>query len=171
MLCLDEQNVLLTALNEAPFGVVKMSEDIEGLVETSVNLGRVRASDEMHLVLSVRSSKESEKRELCECLMALAKKTGSAYSERGDYPAWEYSGPSRLCEICESVYREMYGKEPTTLIIHAGLECGILTSKFPGIHCLSLGPDNFDIHTPRERLSLSSFARVWDFLLEVLKAI
>ena len=166
-----EQKALLWVLTEAPSGVMKMSEDIQGLPETSVNLGRIKVDDEMHLVLSVRSSKENEKLALCNRLRALATTVGAEYSERGDYPAWEYAGPSRLSEVCEEVYRKMYQKEPTTLIIHAGLECGILTSKYPQLRCLSLGPDNFDIHTPRERLSLPSFTRVWEFLLEVLKTI
>lgn len=166
-----DQQMLLSLLMKVPTGVAKMSEDIEGLPETSSNLGRVKVDNEMHLVISVRSSKESEKRALCDRLSALAAEADAEYSERGDYPAWEYSGPSHLSEVCEEVYRNMYQKEPTTLIIHAGLECGILTGKFPGLKCLSLGPDNFEIHTPRERLSLSSFARVWEFLLEVLKSI
>ena len=171
VLCEQDQKILLSTLTDAPSGVVKMSEDIPGLPETSVNLGRIKVEDGMHLVLSVRSSKESEKLALCKRLVELAESAGAEYSERGNYPAWEYAGPSRLSEVCESVYRKLYQKEPTTLIIHAGLECGILTSKYPQLRCLSLGPDNFDIHTPRERLSLSSFTRVWEFLLEVLKTI
>lgn len=171
VLCKNDQAALLSLINEIPTGVAKMSEDIAGLPETSSNLGRVKVDDEAHLVISVRSSKEKEKRALCTRLSALAEKAGAVYSERGDYPAWEYSGPSRLSEVCEDVYRKMYNKDATTLIIHAGLECGILTDKFPALKCLSLGPDNFEIHTPRERLSLSSFTRVWEFLLEVLKTI
>ena len=92
------------------------------------------------------------------------------FSTRGAYPAWEYRGRSKIIEVCESVYKRLYGKNSETLIIHAGLECGILSTTYEGLSCISLGPDNFDIHTPRERLSLSSFERVWRFLLEILKS-
>ena len=165
----EDGNLLLDMICETPVGVVAMSSDIEGLVETSLNLGSVRLSDTLHLVVSVRSSKESEKDALVSRLTEISARYGLAFSTRGGYPAWEYRGRSRIVEVCENVYERLYGKKSETVIIHAGLECGILSTKFEGLSCISLGPDNFDIHTPRERLSLSSFRRVWLFLLEVLK--
>ena len=161
---------VIDAICEIPVGVVAMSSDIEGLVETSLNLGSVRLDDTVHLVVSVRSSKESEKDKLLDRLVAISEHHSLRFSTRGAYPAWEYRGRSKIIEVCESVYKRLYGKNSETLIIHAGLECGILSTTYEGLSCISLGPDNFDIHTPRERLSLSSFERVWRFLLEVLKS-
>ncbi len=164
-----DTQVALGAICETPVGVVSMSQDIEGLVETSLNLGSVRLGETLHLVVSVRSSKESEKDALVERLSEISKHFSLDFSTRGGYPAWEYKGRSKIIEVCEDVYQRLTGKRAETIIIHAGLECGILSTKFEGLSCISLGPDNFDIHTPRERLSLPSFERVWKFLLEVLK--
>ena len=169
VLAKEDGDMLLDVICETPVGVVAMSSDIAGLVETSLNLGSVRLSDTLHLVVSVRSSKESEKDALVARLADISARYGFTFSTRGGYPAWEYRGRSKIVEVCENVYRKLYGKDSETVIIHAGLECGILSTKFEGLSCISLGPDNFDIHTPRERLSLSSFQRVWLFLLEVLK--
>ncbi|MBR2612916.1 MAG: beta-Ala-His dipeptidase [Clostridia bacterium] len=170
VLCDSDAALALGAICATPVGVVAMSRDIEGLVETSLNLGSVRLGETLHLVVSVRSSKESEKDALVARLMAISKEFSLDFSTRGGYPAWEYNGRSRIIDVCESVYKKLEGQDAKTIIIHAGLECGILSTKFEGLSCISLGPDNFDIHTPRERLSLPSFTRVWKFLLEVLKS-
>ena len=102
---------------------------------------------------------------------AIAKEHGADYSTRGAYPAWEYKKDSHLRDVMKSVYERMYGKSPEIVIIHAGLECGIFSEKIEGLDCVSIGPNNYDIHTTEERLSLSSFERVWDFLLNVLREI
>ena len=87
----------------------------------------------------------------------------------GDYPAWEYKKVSPLREKMISVYEKQYGKKPMVLSLHAGLECGILAAKKPGLDCVSFGPDILDIHTTRERMSISSVNRVWKFLVEVIE--
>ena len=87
----------------------------------------------------------------------------------GDYPAWEYKQDSLLRPQVAKVYEKLYGKEPVFETIHAGLECGLLSEKIKDLDCVSFGPDNFDIHTPKERLSISSTGRVWDFIVEFLK--
>ena len=89
----------------------------------------------------------------------------------GEYPAWEYRKESPLRDIMVRIYREMFGKEPQVLAIHAGLECGLLGEKLPGLDCVSIGPQMHDIHTSREKLEIASTERVWRFLLEVLKAL
>ena len=149
-----------------------MSSDIEGLVETSLNMGILKTTDyRVDISFSVRSAKGADKRALGDKLKAIAGKHGADYSERGEYPTWEYKKDSHLRDVMKSVYEQMYGKSPEIVIIHAGLECGIFTEKLPGIDCVSIGPDNFDIHTTEERLSLSSLARVWEFLKKVLTEI
>lgn len=160
---------LIALLNACPNGVQSWSKDIEGLVQTSLNLGIAELSEELLLIFAVRSSVNSEKRELLDQLKKLAQFNDADYSELGDYPAWEYKQDSRLRDIVVRVYKDMFDKEPQVVAIHAGLECGLLSEKLPGLDCVSLGPDMKDIHTSRERLSIASTERTWNFLLEVLK--
>ena len=162
---------VIALLCDVPNGVQSWSEDIDGLVQTSLNLGVAELSDELRLTFAVRSSVNQEKRELLNQLKALAEKYDGNYSETGDYPAWEYRKDSRLRDVMVETYRRMYEKEPQVVAIHAGLECGLLSEKLPGLDCVSIGPDMQDIHTSRERLSIASTERTWKFLLEVLKAL
>lgn len=152
-----------------PNGVQAWSRDIEGLVQTSLNLGVAELTEELRLTFAVRSSVNQEKRELLNSLKELAKQYGGSYSETGDYPAWEYKKDSVLRDTMVSVYREMFQKDAQVVAIHAGLECGLLSEKLPGLDCVSIGPDMRDIHTSREKLSIASVERTWNFLLEVLK--
>ncbi len=158
-------------LCEVPNGVQAWSADIEGLVQTSLNLGVTHLDDDLRLTFAVRSSVNQEKRELLARLRMISEEFGAQYSEMGDYPAWEYRKDSDLRDTMVAVYRNMFGQEPQVVAIHAGLECGILSDKLPGLDCVSIGPQMHDIHTSRERLSIASTQRTWHFLLEVLKAI
>ena len=149
-----------------------MSSDVPGLVETSLNMGILRLEgDRAEISFSVRSAKGTEKQALGDRLEKIAKDHGASYSTRGAYPAWEYKKDSHLRDVMKKVYEDMYGKSPEIVIIHAGLECGIFSEKIEGLDCVSIGPNNYDIHTTEERLSLSSLQRVWEFLLRVLKEI
>ena len=154
-----------------PNGVQKMSNDIPGLVQTSLNLGIAKLGNGMSLTFSVRSSVNSEKEELLQKLRDLAAFYDAGYSQMGEYPAWEYKTDSALREKMVSIYTEMFGKEPKVVAIHAGLECGLLSEKLPGLDCVSIGPQMHDIHTSREKLEILSTERTWKFLLEVLKAL
>ena len=163
---------LIGLISALPNGVMKMSEDIEGLVETSLNLGVIRKDgNNIRITFSTRSSKGKEKSALCQRLKDIAENYGAEYSEHGSYPAWEYRKDSPLRDRMVKLYREKYGKEPKVVAIHAGLECGIFAEKIENLDCVSIGPDNFDIHTTEERLSLSSTARVFEFLTNLLKTI
>lgn len=155
----------------SPCGVQKMSQDIPGLVQTSLNLGIVKLGDKFTATFSVRSSVNDEKVELLERLKALANMFDGEYALLSEYPAWEYKKESRLRETMVQTYRRMYNKDPQVLAIHAGLECGLLGQKIPGLDCVSIGPEMHDIHTSREKLEIASTQRVWNFLLEVLKAL
>lgn len=163
-----EKAMLLLYL--APGGVQTMSADIPGLVQTSLNLGILRTQeDAAEFDYSVRSSMSSEKEMLMEKLCLLFSSQGGSCEIFGEYPAWEYRQNSPLRDKMVRIYEEMYGKSPRVEAIHAGLECGLLAGKIPGLDCVSIGPDMRDIHTPEERLSISSTKRVWEYLLEILK--
>ena len=162
---------VIALLNASPNGVQSWSEDIDGLVQTSLNLGVVTLADELSLTWAVRSSVNQEKVELLNRLEELAKFHGATYSSHGDYPAWEYKKDSALRDTMIKVYQQMYNKQPEVVAIHAGLECGLLSEKLPGLDCVSIGPNMQDIHTSRERLEIESTKRTWEFILEVLKAL
>lgn len=157
-------------LSEVPNGIQSMSQDIPGLVQTSLNLGILKTEDGVvSMTFSVRSSVNEEKLALIEALKAAGQKYGASYDEHGAYPAWEYRKHSPLRDLMIRVFEELYGRRPVVEAIHAGLECGLFSGKLPGLDCVSFGPDMQDIHTTRERLSVASAARTWSYLLAVLK--
>lgn len=160
---------IIGLLCAAPNGVQSWSKDIEGLVQTSLNMGITKLGERFTATCSVRSSVNSEKHELLEQLQKLSEMFGGTYSCAGEYPAWEYKKDSRLRDVMVPVYTEMFGTEPKVEAIHAGLECGLFSEKLPGLDCVSIGPQMHDIHTSRERLEIASTERTWKFLLEVLK--
>ena len=160
---------LIALLCAVPNGVQVMSKDIPDLVQTSLNLGIAKLEENMTLTFSVRSSVNEEKLALLAKLEELIRFHEGTYSQMGDYPAWEYRADSNLRDTMVAVYRRMFGTEPQIVAIHAGLECGLLGEKLPGLDCVSIGPEMHDIHTSRERLGIASTKRTWDFLLEILK--
>ena len=158
-------------LCSVPNGVQAMSEEMPGLVQTSLNMGIAKLGNAMKMTFSVRSSVDQEKQELLAKLRELAAFYDGSYSQMGEYPAWEYKPDSKLRNLMVETYTRMYKKKPEVLAIHAGLECGLLGEKIPGLDCVSIGPQMYDIHTSREKLSIVSTERTWEFLLEVLKAL
>ena len=157
-------------LSCAPNGVQVMSADIEGLVQTSLNLGILKTEgDVLKASFCIRSSVESQKEMLVDRLTALMEQLGGTAEATGDYPGWEYDPDSALRKLMVEVFREQYGREPKVEAIHAGVECGLFAGKMPGLDCVSIGPDLLEIHTPRERMSISSVQRMWAFLMEVLR--
>ena len=167
----EDSAKVIKLLNEVPNGIQAWSQDIQGLVQTSLNLGVLELKKDLQLTFALRSSVPAEKQEMVERLKAIAEEYGAQYSDKGDYPAWEYKKDSRLRDTMVSVYRQMFGKEPQVVAIHAGLECGLLSEKLPDLDCVSIGPDMKDIHTSREKLDIASTERTWKFLLEVLKSL
>ena len=161
---------VVALLCAAPNGVQAMCAAMPELVQTSLNLGVMAIEgDWLRLTFSVRSSVNEEKQALLEKLRQLAQFHGAQYSQTGEYPAWEYKEDSVLRPVLVEVYREMFRKEPQVVSIHAGLECGLLGEKLPGLDSVSLGPNMYDIHTSREKLDIASAQRTWEFLLAVLK--
>ena len=159
----------IALLCAAPNAVQSYSADIPGLVQTSLNLGIAKLGENFSVTFSVRSSVNQEKEALLEKLRELCAFYNGSYSQMGEYPAWEYRKDSPLRDLMVKHYTEMFGKEPQVLAIHAGLECGLLGEKLPGLDCVSIGPQMHDIHTSREKLEIASTRRVWDFLCAVLK--
>lgn len=163
------KNVIEFLMN-VPNGIIKWSDNIEDLVETSLNLGVLKTQqDYISASFAVRSSVNADKMELLSNLESYVTSFGGRIITEGHYPAWEYKKDSKLRESMVDVYRKMYGKEPKVVAIHAGLECGLLSEKISDLDAVSIGPDMNDIHTPRERLSVSSVNRVYEYLLELLE--
>lgn len=160
----------ITALVNLPNGIQRMSCDIEGLVQTSLNLGILETSDtELTYSFAVRSSVETEKYALAEQIQCLTEHLGGSVDSFGSYPAWEYRQDSPLRDLMVTVFEEQYGRKPVVQAIHAGVECGLFAGNLPDLDCVSFGPDMKDIHTPKETLDVDSTRRTWNYLLEILK--
>jgi dipeptidase D len=160
---------ILAALLLLPNGIQAMHLDLPGLVETSNNIGVLRQQpDAVEIVCALRSSVISRKYFLLEQIRTAAALVGATVHTRGDYPAWEYNPDSAVTALAQGVYAKMRGKPPVVTAVHAGLECGLLAKKIPGLDMISFGPDIRDAHTPEERLSISSTGRVWEFLKKLL---
>ncbi len=158
------------ALWALPNGVQAMSADMPGLVETSLNLGILDMTDKTVTAdFSVRSSVESAKEALIQKIAAIVELAGGSCSVTGDYPGWKYRVDSPLRNKMIALYEKKYGEKPKVEAIHAGLECGLLAGKIENLDCVSFGPQMNDIHTTEETLSISSTARVWEYLVELLE--
>lgn len=161
---------ILFVLQNAPCGVQVMSPDIPDLVQTSLNFGVLRLKEStLYATFSVRSSVESQKQMLRDRLICLFEGIGGTVTCSGEYPGWAYRKESPLRDIVTRSYRTLFNAEPQVVAIHAGLECGLFSDKLPGLDCVSIGPDMKDIHTVNERLSISSTARTYQLVLEILK--
>ncbi len=159
-------------LTTVPNGIISMSESIDGLVQTSLNLGILKTEgDAVKASFGLRSSVGEEKAALLARVKTVAQSCGGRCESSGDYPAWEYCKESRLRDTMCAVWKRMYGSQAKVVAIHAGLECGYLCDKLPGLDAVSIGPDMQDIHTCRERLSISSVERVYRYVCEILKSL
>jgi dipeptidase D len=160
---------LLSMITVMPDGVQAMSASVEGLVETSLNLGVMTTEeDTVTLEQSVRSSVESSKEHLLKKLEIIATSYGAGITINSRYPGWKFNPDSKLRDHMVKVYRDLYGKDPKIEAIHAGLECGLLSEKIEGLDSISIGPDMKDIHSTNEKLSVKSTANVWEYLKAVL---
>lgn len=168
----DSSKKISDFLCKVPNGIISMSADIEGLVQTSLNLGVLKIeNDRLSATIAPRSSVNDEKYALLERLKALTEEFDGEYASHSHYPAWEYRKVSPLRDTMAAVYKKMYGEAPVVAAIHAGLECGLFCDKIDGLDAVSFGPNLYDIHTSRERLSVSSVERTYAYLLEVLSSL
>lgn len=156
-----------------PNGVKSMSMDIEGLVQSSTNIGVLTTSEDYIVFDSaVRSSVASLKKEICDETIVLAEMVGATIEFESEYPEWQYDQNSKIKTIFENVYNDLFGTKPEIAAIHAGLECGLFSQKFGGnIDQISFGPNMYDVHTSKEHLSIASTERMWNYLLAALKEI
>ena len=142
----------------------------KNLPQTSLNLGVCSTKEnEVKFTYSVRSSKNSERDELLSKLKDIALNVEADFSQSGVYPAWEYRKESRLRDVMVNVFKQKYKKEPIVEAIHAGLECGLFCDKIENLDAVSFGPNLYDIHTSRERMSISSVNRCYSMLLSILE--
>ncbi|MEF9959679.1 MAG: aminoacyl-histidine dipeptidase [Niameybacter sp.] len=170
-LTVAQTNQLIDLLITLPHGIMAYSMQIPGLVESSLNIGVVQLeADSLRIVLAVRSSVPTKKENMLRKIERVAENIGAIYSVAGDYPAWVYSPHSRIRELASEIYEQKYGKKPEIKAIHAGLECGFILEKIPGVDIIAFGPNAYDIHSPEERASISSMIRVYAYLLDLLKA-
>ncbi|MDD5829243.1 MAG: aminoacyl-histidine dipeptidase [Lachnospira sp.] len=170
--CLTAESTknVIFALQMTPDGVYKMSPEIKGMVQTSLNLGTAYINDNKLVYrYLIRSNVSTGKELLLERVTAFVNYLNGEVITMSDYPAWEYNKNSRLKDICVKCFNNIYGYEPQVTSIHAGLECGILSGKMPGTDMISFGPKLMDVHTPKERMDIGSAQRTWEYLLEILK--
>ena len=166
----DTTKKAISALYCMPNGIQKMSKDIEGLVQTSLNLGILKTNDtEIVYNYSLRSSVSTEKEELLKRIKCFIENIGGFMTYAGDYPAWEYRQDSPLRETMIKIFEKQYGRKPVIQALHAGLECGIFAGKLDNLDCVSYGPDMKHIHTPKECMNVESVQRTWNYTLEILK--
>ena len=168
-LCEDAKQKLLNLLNIVPNGIMEMSNEIEGLVETSLNLGVLETKEnEVSLAFALRSNKKSAMDYLESRLISIAKTVGASTETSGFYPPWEYKESSPLREFYKKCYKEQNGCDIKVEAIHAGLECAVFSSTIKNLDCISAGPNMYDVHTPKEKLSISSTLKTFNLLLKVL---
>ena len=167
----DSADRLLFSLFTLPNGVRAMSPDIGGLVRTSLNLGVIKTYESRIVyTFSIRSSLASQKQLLCDELVSMTEFAGGSVTLRSPYPAWEFRRESVFRDTVAECCKRAYGKDPIITAIHGGLECGLFSEKAPDLDCVSLGPSMEGIHTPDERLSISSVQRIWALVLDILKS-
>lgn len=167
-----DQTRWLAALNAAPFGVKRMSTALAGVVETSNNLGVLRLKDgHLAVNLMVRSLRDSATRSLAGEIESLFQLAGCRVEIGGAYPGWTPNPDSPLLALCQQVYQEEYGAKAATQVIHAGLECGIIGAKYPGLDIISFGPTIQGAHAPGEQVEIASVGQCWHLLKAILAAL
>jgi dipeptidase D len=166
------QTRLVNALYAVPHGVIKMSKEIPGLVETSTNLAVVETSGKnVNIVTSQRSPVASENEDIANMVTSVFELAGAEISYGDGYPGWKPDVESDILKVFKSTFEKMYGKEPEVTAIHAGLECGIIKEKYPDMDMISFGPTMFGVHSPDEKLQISTVPEFYNQLVNVLRNI
>ena len=162
---------ILSYIMAVPTGVTHLNPVIKEMPQTSLNLGIIR-THKSHLLVEfmVRSGVNSQNAFLTERVVLITEAFGGKATVRSSYPAWEYRNESAFRDLCVRVYKDLTGTEPGVEVIHAGLECGILSGKLPELDCISAGPNLENVHTVRERMNIDSVKNVWTYVLALLEA-
>lgn len=164
---------LIYTLHGCPHGVIAMSHDIEGLVETSTNLASVKMKEENTIVIgtSQRSSIDSSKTAIANTVASVFLLGGAEVTQGDGYPGWTPNPNSTILKAAEDAYVRSFGKKPKIMAIHAGLECGLFLEKYPHLDMISFGPTLREVHSPGEKIEIPTVALWWKHLLEILKSI
>lgn len=162
---------LIYALHACPHGVIGMSNDIPGLVETSTNLASVKMlpNHQIEVGTSQRSSVESQKEYIINMVTSVFKLAKAKIVQNEGYPGWQPNPDSEILALAKDQYKDLYNKEAKVKAIHAGLECGLFLEKYPNLDMISIGPDMTDVHSPDEQMKISSVGKFWDFLIKILE--
>jgi dipeptidase D len=168
----SEQLKIMKTIAALPHGVIKMSADIPGLVETSTNVAVIKTiRNTIKICTSQRSSVASEIGAICQSVVFTFELGGAKVEHTDAYPGWKPNLDSPILAVAKSAFRTLYGKDPEVKAIHAGLECGIIGERIPGMDMVSLGPTLEGVHSPDEKIYIDTVERFWDFLLEILKRV
>ncbi|MCR4781735.1 MAG: aminoacyl-histidine dipeptidase [Lachnospiraceae bacterium] len=166
----EESLKIVTLILAEPNGIISMSHDVEGMPETSLNVGVLSTEgNKVSLVYAVRSAVETARYALENRLDLIAKAFGAKCVVSSPYPAWEYKKDSTLRDKMVEIYEEMFGEKPEVVTIHAGVECGILVQKIEGLDSISIGPNIYDVHTTEEKLDIESTRRTFEYVKKVLE--
>ncbi len=168
----DVQTALIDLLEANPQGVLRMSDGVPGLVETSTNMGIVNVADgQAEVAMLSRSSVDSELADVSQIIDSVWRLAGVDVAFSGKYSGWKPNPDSPILLLMQQIYRDMYGEDPAVTAVHAGLECGTIVSKYPGMDAISIGPTLQDVHSPNERMEVASVKKLYDFLIETLQQI
>jgi dipeptidase D len=173
ILKMKDQHNLLNAIYACPNGVIAMSRDLPGLVETSTNLASVKfyEGNIIEVVTSQRSSVDSAKRDIADMVGSVFTLGGAQIHHSDGYPGWKPNPDSEILKITEASYERLFGKKPVVRAIHAGLECGLFLEKFPKMDMISFGPTLRNVHSPDEKIHIGTVGKFWNHLLDVLQHI
>lgn len=162
---------LIRSLYACPHGVIGMSFDIDGLVETSTNLASVKMLENhaIEVGTSQRSSVESRKDDIVNTVSAVFELAGAKVTHSDGYPGWQPNPDSQILKLARKEYKNLYNKNAKVKAIHAGLECGLFLEKYPRLDMISIGPDMTDVHSPDEKMNIPSVGKFWDFLVRILE--
>ncbi len=167
---ISDTQALLALLSSIPDGVQRMDQHLDNLVETSLNLGVLYTTEtELYAEYLPRSSSDSRLQDLADRISFIVSASGARLDSSDQYPAWQFVPESVFREKMIRIFEEQYGKKPIVETVHAGLECGLLSKKIPGLDAVSIGPDIMDIHTSQEKMSISSVERTYSYIRKILE--
>lgn len=168
----DSQVRFLSLLNSTPNGVIRMSDAVPGVVETSLNVGVISMTQEQaEIICLVRSLVDSSKEDVVNTLQSLGTLAGARVEPKGGYPGWQPDAHSPVMALTQSTYKKLFGKDPQIMVIHAGLECGLFKQPYPHMDMVSIGPTIVAPHSPDERVHIESVEKYWQLLTALLENI
>ena len=171
VLTIEHQNKIINYLHSAPNGVVRMSDQLHGVVETSLNLGIVNIlENQLNTHYLIRSQVDSAKDAVVSTLISLCQLTNANYEISGGYSGWEPNLNSSLLQLAKDKYYEIFSQKAKIMVIHAGLECGLFKQTYPNMDMISIGPTIVSPHSPDEKVNIQSVIRYWELLIAILKS-